>query len=95
MEISIKKAEIIKKGDLILSEVDEFERDVKRLIDIIENINLAWEGADALKYVNVLRDKYGVGLIELASVLRNYGNYLKNIPAIYTLLDESFANKKI
>jgi hypothetical protein len=95
MNITIKKDEVLKIGKSIIDDASDFEDETKKLLSIIDNINLAWEGADALKYINILKDKYIVGLNELSDVIKNYGEYLKNVPEAYMLLDEAYCSENI
>jgi hypothetical protein len=95
MNVTIKKNEVLKISNSIIANAEDFESNIKKLLNIIEGINLAWEGADALKYINTLKDKYIVELNGLVDVINQYGEYLKNVPEAYMLLDEAFSCKNI
>lgn len=95
MNISIKKSSVRDSGKQICDATLDFSSDIKKLENIINNINSAWDGADALKYVNNLKESYIVRLNELAANLENYGEYLINVAKVYDLLDETFSNKNI
>ena len=95
MNITVKKAEILKTGNDIVACSEDLTTSINRITAVIDNINSIWEGVDSLKYVNTMRDKYIVGLNELQDVVEEYGMYLRNIPEAYTILDETFASKQI
>lgn len=95
MNITVKKTEINKISNNILQNAESFNSEIQKLLSTIDNISLAWEGADALEYIAALKDKYIIGLQELNDMVERYGNYLKNIPEPYQVLDENFLNKKI
>ena len=95
MDIKINKNEVVKMGNRIISESSDFSNEIKKFNNAIEKINIAWQGDDSLKYINVMRDKYIVGLKELADVIEEYGDYLKNVPEAYSILDETFSSKNI
>lgn len=95
MNISIKKSSISSYGKQICDISSDFSSDINKLENVIEGINNAWQGADALKYVNKLRENYINNLNEIASDINKYGEYLVNTSGAYDLLDEIFANKNI
>lgn len=95
MNIVINKSDIINYGNQIVDYSSELDSEIKKFSALIESINSAWDGADALKYINVMREKYIVGLEEMKSVLDEYGIYLKNVTETYSTVDEVFASKKI
>ena len=95
MNIEINKTDITNYGNQIIDYSNEFKDEIKKFSALIESINTAWDGADALKYINIMKEKYIVGLEEMKSVLDEYGNYLKKIPEAYSALDEIFSSKSI
>lgn len=95
MNIIIKSGEVKKISSEILEYEKDFEDDIKKFEMLIDNINTLWKGADALKYINTMKEKYVVGMREMADVIEDYGTYLKNVPDAYSTLDESFSVKKI
>lgn len=95
MNITVKKDEIQAISSNILDNANYLNDEIKKLNDVIEKINIAWEGADALEYIEAMRFKYVKGLEYLTDMVERYGNYLGKIPDAYTLLDESFENRKI
>lgn len=95
MKISINKNNIKNNGKQILENFESLSSDIKKVEGILENINIVWEGADALKYVNAMKNKYIKEFDELLDEIKIYGEYLSNVPVAYELLDESFANKNI
>lgn len=95
MNINIKKSSVTNSGKQICDAALDFSSDIKKLENIINNINVAWDGVEALKYVNLLKENYIVKLNELADDLQKYGEYLINVSKVYDLLDETFASKNI
>lgn len=95
MDIIIKKNEVRKMGDKIIDYSNDFMNDIKKFNSIIDSINIAWDGADSLRYINTMREKHVAGLEELKSAIQEYGEYLKNIPEAYSIVDEVFSSKYI
>lgn len=95
MEIILSKTETTKIGNEIIEYSDDLEAEIKEFLSIIDSINTAWDGADALKYINTLKQKYVVNLEELQGLVKEYGQYLSNVSGAYTTLDESFTSKSI
>ena len=95
MKIKVYKKNLKEYGKEIIQYSDDFAGYINQFANIIDSINNAWEGADALKYINTMKEKYLTGLTELNSVIKDYGNYLKTVPEAYETLDEAFASKKI
>jgi uncharacterized protein YukE len=95
MKVTINKNSITKTSAQMKEATNDFISEIKKFEAVIEGINSAWEGADALKYVNTLKDSYLKKLNELSEYLEKYGDYLENIPGAYSLLDEIYSNKNI
>lgn len=95
MEIIINKEETSKLGNEIVDNAIEFDANIKKFNMLIDSINNAWEGADSLKYVNTMKEKYSIGLEELKEFIKLYGTYLKSVPNAYGILDEIFSSKSI
>lgn len=93
MEVYIDKDSVSSKADTIISDLEEFKVQINKFLSVIENINSAWDGEDALKYINTLKEKHVPNLNEFLDFLNDYSNYLKNVPGAYELLDEIFASK--
>lgn len=95
MIIKVNKDQIKDKGNEILDYADDFSKDINQFKNIIKDINRVWKGSDALKYIEIMSDKYVSGLKELEDVIKAYGKYLKKVPNVYDSLDEEFSRKKI
>lgn len=95
MNVYIDKDQVLAKADLIISDLEEFGNQISKLLAVIENINSAWDGDDALSYINILKERYIVNLNEFLKVMNDYSDYLKNVPGAYELLDEIFSSKVI
>ena len=95
MEI-IVNGEEIKNYALQLKECSfSLENEIKKISNIISNISASWNGNDATKYVNIMQEKYILGLEELKQVIDEYIIYLNNIPEVYELLDDTYSGKHI
>lgn len=95
MKVTINKQSVSNVSKVILENVEYLQNDVKQIENVINSINEAWEGADALKFINTMRDKYISELNEAIDIISRNGTYLSNIPKAYDLLDETFSNKNI
>lgn len=95
MKIVIDKSGVSKISTQMNESVNDFKSEIKKFETVIDGINNAWEGADALKFVNKLKDSYVRKLYDLVSELEKSSEYLKNIPEAYSLLDEIYSNKNI
>ncbi len=95
MLIKINKTQISKLSDEFLDNVNQFDVYIKKLYNLLENIESSWQGADEAKLINVMKDNYLVAMHEFKEVLNNYGTYLKKIPNVYGTLDDNYANKKL
>ena len=95
MAVIVNKNDIINYGEQIIEYSEEFSSEIRKFSELIDSINKAWDGADALKFVNTMKEKYVVKLEELKSVLDDYGKYLKDVSETYTVVDEIFSSKVI
>lgn len=95
MKITIDGSNVNKIGRSIVESSNTLIKDVSKLESIISDINTAWDGADELKYVNSMKDKYIKEITEFSKMVQKYGEYLQNVPGAYDLLDETFSNKNI
>ena len=95
MDIEISVTEVKNRGNEMIGYLDDFNTEIKKFETAINMINTMWNGADALKYINEMRDKYIVGLNEMKSVLEEYGKYLQKVPDTYSTIDETFTTKTI
>lgn len=95
MDITINKDEVEKYGNEIIELSEEFNQNTKKVLSLIEAINTAWEGADATKYINTMKEKHIRDLEEISNILKTYGTYLRSVPETYSALDETFASKSI
>lgn len=95
MAVIVNKNDITNYGEQIIEYSEEFSSEIRKFSELIDSINKAWDGADALKFVNTMKEKYVVKLEELKSVLDDYGKYLKDVSETYTVVDEIFSSKVI
>ncbi len=95
MNIEINVSDVASYGKQMVECSGMFDDSVKEFNALIDAINTIWDGADALKYVNTMREKYIVGLNELKEYMLEYGTYLQKVPESYSALDEVFSSKNI
>lgn len=95
MRISITKDQVKKFGNEIIECSDIFSQDIKKFSSIIDSINTIWSGNEALKYVNMMKEKYLPVMNSISSDVKKYGQYLKDIPEAYQILEDTFSSKKI
>lgn len=95
MDIYINKNNVKKIGSSILQDINDFYSDIKKIEQLIEDINNYWSGADELNYINKMSDVCLPKLYNKYNNFTKYGNYLKDVPGVYDLLDETFLNKRI
>ncbi len=95
MDIVVKKDELANYGTQIKSYSAEFDRSIKKFTHIIDEINDAWDGIDALKYINTMKDKYIRELESTKATIDEYGMYLSKVGDVYQSVDEAFASKNI
>lgn len=95
MNIYIDESGITSISNNIQNDIDSFNSQIKMLNSVIDDINEAWQGGDALKYINVMRDKYIIALYDLHDLLEEYASYLNKVPGAYSTLDEAFKGKNL
>ena len=95
MDVVVDAIEIRKKATLLKSYSDSLEDEIVKIKNIVSNISASWSGDDAVKYVDVLQEKYILGLNELKKIIDDYAIYLNNIPEAYEILDNVFSDKHI
>lgn len=84
-----------KVGNQIIENANDLSSYAKELINIIDKIDMAWDGDDSLKYVNMMKEKCVSELEELNDFVSKYGEYLASTPEAYAVLDEAFSSKTI
>lgn len=95
LDILIKKQELNKCSHEITNGTEVFQAQINEFNSIIDSINTVWNGADALKYINIMKEKYVVALNEMKNCIDDYGLYLKNVSEVYGILDDVFSSKNI
>lgn len=95
MNIEIDCSKVAVCGNNLLTYVENFEAEIVKFNANIESINNIWDGADALKYVNTMKDECLTQLNTVKKVFEQYGEYLQKVSKPYEVLDESFASKTI
>lgn len=95
LDTVVKKQEVRSAGNEIIGYAEDLTNYINQFQSIIDSVNNVWQGADALRYINFMRDQYTPKLLLFKSMLEEYGLYLKKIPEAYEVLDETFSSRKI
>lgn len=95
MEININSSDVTSLAIQLYDCAESLENEIKKIRNTINNVSSAWTGNDAAKYVNVMQEKYILGLEELKDKITAYAVYLNNIPGAYDLLENIYSDKHI
>ncbi len=95
MQIIMDKTVTLSKADEFLDCCQQIEDEIVKYSHIIDKINAAWEGEDALKYINNMRSFHVPKFNAILEVLNSYAEYLKKVPGPYETIDEVYATKTI
>ena len=95
MEIIVKNYELKSLASEMSNYSEELGEEIKKIRNIVENIEVSWQGPDAAKYINALKERYILGLEELKEIINEYTVYLNNLPEAYELLDNVYSSKHI
>ncbi len=74
-------------GDHIMNDASEFADRTKELENQLDEIINDWQGADATRYITLLKENYVSHLDEFAKIIHAYGLYIKDAANIYALLE--------
>ena len=75
--------------------ISSLEEQLINLNDTISEMKKNWESNESAVFFTSISGKYCSELENLISTLKNYQNFLKNVPGSYTLLDDDYGNKTI
>lgn len=95
MEVIVKSHEIKSLASEMSNYSEELGEEIKKIRNVVDKVGAAWSGQDASKYINVLQEKYILGLEELKEIINEYTVYLNNLPEAYELLDNVYSSKHI
>jgi len=93
MRIRVSRSETKKVSNEMLEAADSFEQYLKNFISIIENINNIWQGQDAVKTINMMRDKYVPMMYKYLDMLERYAEYVGRVFGAYGMLDKIYTDK--
>ncbi len=83
----------------VVSELKAEQSNIKGYISSLDtelgNINKAWQGADATKYTEKMKDDYKVLLTSINESFDSYIEFLSKVYGEYEKLDSEFAGKSI
>lgn len=94
-KIVITKANVEKVVSELRAEQENIKNYNKNLGTELESINKAWEGADATKYTNKMKDDYSVLLEAFSESLTSYIDFLEKVYGEYKSFDDEYAGKTI
>ncbi len=95
MDIEINCSEVTNCGNELKNYVENFGNEINSFSSIVDSINTIWDGADALKYINAMKEGCLEQLNVVKEVFDQYGEYLIKVSKPYEELDASFASKNI
>ncbi len=73
----------------------DFNDNISKLNNIIDNISNDWRGTDATSFIDTMRNVNIVELTRLHDTLTKYISFLEKVPTTYQLLDEIYTSKGI
>ena len=82
-------------GNVIKEYANTLQSKIKEIESALDKINVAWQGEDAISYLNSMRSKYIVALQKLEERVDTIAEYLKKVPNTYGALDDSYGSKNI
>ncbi len=94
-KIVITQANVAKVASELRAEQTNLETYKSNIETELDNINQAWQGADATKYTQKMRDDYAVLLEEFNKSLESYINFLEKVYGEYERFDNEYAGKTI
>ena len=95
MNVHIDSSNTEKLADEMLLVLEQFQNNIKALNNVIDKISIDWQGNDATKFVDTMKNKNIVELEKLHEKLREYILFLRKVPTAYQLLDEAFVARGI
>ena len=93
--IKINSYYVSKLGEQLINYGSDLESDIQKLIAAIESLEKVWTGEDSKNYCNIM---LGINIKEIEKIkdlIKNYGEYLKNVSNVYKELDIVFSSKSI
>lgn len=95
LNVEMNSHETKKLADQFLQEVESFNQNIKALYKILDDIETSWKGIDASNFLNAMRNTNMLELEKIKTIAQSYGEYLKNVPNVYAVLDEQYRFKRI
>lgn len=95
MNISVDKNEVSKIATSMINNIEYFEDEIKQIQLQIEKLETVWEGSDATKYIDILKNECILELNTFYEIIGEYAEYLKKIPDGYNTLDEIYSSESI
>lgn len=95
MNIVVDTDVINSQAQDILNYAQSLNDDISRLNSTIDSLSSSWEGDDATKYINTMRDVYLSDLQKLSEIVTEYGEYLRGAAEAYSNIDDKFSSRSI
>ena len=95
MEIIVNSEGIKSVSTSLKNSITFLEEKKSQINTLMDGINEAWKGIDAMKYIEAIRINYIKELENLSECLNDCSEYLAKVPESYNKVDEQFASQKI
>lgn len=93
MEISTTKVE--DDSTELVGYIKQFESEYENLDRSIKKLSETWEGPEANSFFAAMQQTFLPKYKETITELYKHYNFLRNVPEVYSTLDESYSKKKI
>ena len=95
MDVEINYDQVARLSNEFGNSIEEFKQCINLLSNIVSKVDDAWDGEDALAFIDMMRNENISKLWEFYGYLNVYQQYLSNVPKAYQILDECFSEKRI
>lgn len=75
--------------------LEDYEIQIKKLENLLENIEKYWQGEDEVKLITYMKERHINMMREFYTILQDYQQYLAKVPNVYLDMDLDYYNKKI
>ncbi len=90
--IKVVHEELVNYGNILDSDKERLEEEIKNLRSINENLKLIWKGVDAVAFCKNL-DHYTKKMENIIASMDNISNFTRMANKTFKEIDENYANK--